>query len=280
MAHTIRSPHEVPQTPLSRPTLPPAAWIALALAALAALAYGFIVVGRGPSLVTRPGIPVERPPGPVRVWSSLSELKSGKTGPTVALAEVPTGPGMVGVGSLSELRGEVAVVRGTTWVAYALSDGTTRTMRLERDRESATFLAVASVPSWHDDMVSAPLSLDQLADEVERRATRLGLDRSAPIPLTVDGTFSDIRLNVVNGPAIGSDQPNDERLRETAIRYSVPSAEGTIVGFFAAQNGERLIHEGERLHLHVVLPNERRMGHLDSATVGAGAVLRLPAARR
>ena len=68
-------------------------------------------------------------------------------------------------------------------------------------------------------------------------------------------------------------------MAETAIRASVPSAKGTLVGFFASDGDARLIHAGERVHLHVVLPGTGQVGHLDAATIGSGAVLRFPRAR-
>jgi len=82
---------------------------------------------------------------------------------------------------------------------------------------------------------------------------------------------------VANGPALGPEKPTWERLRATAVTASLPRAEGTIVGLYAAHGGERLVHQGEPTHLHVVLPGVRRAGHLDAARIEAGSLLRLPA---
>lgn len=274
MAHAARSNDAIPRPPMSRPNFGLLGWVLFGLAVAAALAYGFLRA-RGPALVG-PGMPLERPPGGVRVWSSLSELGSGRIGPTVTLADVPTGTGVIGIGSLSELRGEIAIVRGQRWVAYAVPGNGTRTQKLDNEPEAATFLAVADIRDWQAEPFSQAVSFDSLPDELDRRAAAGGLDRNEPIPVLIDGPLADIRYDVVNGPSLGDHVPTDQQLAAIAIRDTVPASRGTLVGFYAKTHGERLIHAGERLHLHVVLPAEQRVGHVDWVSVEPGATLRLP----
>jgi hypothetical protein len=275
MAHTVRTHDDIPDAPKRQSSLALLGWAFLGSLVGAALVYGF-TAARGASPLTRVGIPVARPPGSVRTWSSLQALSAGHTGPTVTLSTVPSGPGVIGIGSLSGLRGEVAIVRGTTWLAIALPGDAVRHQRSNASDETATFLAVADVPEWQSQSFTSPVVFDALAGELERRVNEAGLDVTGPIPLTIEGPLSAVNFNVVNGPRLGNDTPTEERLAEIAIRASAPSATGTLVGFFAARGDERLIHPGERMHLHVVLPSTGQVGHLDGATVGSGAVLRLP----
>jgi len=93
----------------------------------------------------------------------------------------------------------------------------------------------------------------------------------------IDGTFSAIALSVASGPALGSNKPTPQSVHDTAVKASLPQAKGTIVGFFARGGGQRLLHEGKTFHLHVVLPDAQKAGHLDSAELEPGCVLRLPA---
>jgi len=269
--------HEVP-----RRSWPPisgklSSWIVLAALVGVALVFGIARLS-GTSLLTRSS--AQSAPNTVRVYSSLERLKAGQTGAHVSLSDIPSRPGVIGIGSLSGLRGEIAIVRGTTWLSYALPDGSMQLGGSGARNESATFLAFADVPDWDSQTFEAPVRYEALADELQRSASEAGLDTSKPIPLIVDGEFSAIELNVVNGPALGNELPTDERLKKTALRASIPSAKGSIVGFLAARGGERLIHPGQRFHLHVVLPVSGHVGHLDSVTVAPGAVLRLPRADR
>jgi hypothetical protein len=193
----------------------------------------------------------------------------------VFLSGLPSGPGVVAIGSLSGLRGEIAIVRGARWLSYPDSE---RGMTLKSGSnvpESAGFLALADVPRWSDQSFNGAVPFVRLASEIERRARAAGIDTTQPFPIIIDGSFSVIELNVTNGAALGSEQPSETRLRATAVKASIPSAEGTIVGFFAAKD-ERIVPAGQRVHLHIVLPGAALAGHLDSAQVQAGSVLRLP----
>jgi hypothetical protein len=192
---------------------------------------------------------------------------------------LPSGPGVVALGSLSELRGEIAIVRGTRWLSYAEPGGRVRVARAASSDESAAFLALADVARFQTQRFEQPVPFDRLASELERRAAGAGLDTSRSFPVLVEGRFSAIELSVVDGAALGSERPTRERVQDTAVRTSLASGEGSIVGFFAGQDGERLVHLGERLHLHVVLPADQRAGHLESARIEAGSSLRLPSAQ-
>jgi hypothetical protein len=214
----------------------------------------------------------------LQVWSSLDSLKAGRTGPHVQLSDVPSGPNVIGIGSLSGLRGEIAIVHGAPWLSYALPGGGVRPGRFGVGDEAATFLAVADVPAWQSQTFDAEIAFEALPAELERRAVQAGLDTGEPIPLLVEGSFSSLELNVVNGPALGDRTPTDQHLAEVAIRSQLPEATGTLVGFIASRGGERLIHAGKRMHLHVVVPATALVGHVDSVRVLPGSVVRLPAA--
>ncbi|MDQ2646561.1 MAG: acetolactate decarboxylase [Myxococcota bacterium] len=269
----METTHEVPrQSPPGRRSL--SSWTVVGLLACVALLFG-LTRWRAISLMPRTA---ERAPASVQVWSSLESLKAGRTGPHVQLADVPSGPNVIGIGSLSGLRGEIAIVRGAPWLSYALPDGGVRLGRFGVGDEAATFLAVADVPAWRAQTLEAEIAFDALPAELERRAVQAGLDTGEPIPVLVEGAFSSLELNVVNGPALGERAPTDEHLAEVAIRSALSEANGTLVGFLASRGGERLIHPGKRLHLHVVLPATAHVGHVDSVVVEPGSVLRLPAA--
>ena len=196
---------------ISRSSRPPStralwSWIVVALLTGVALVFGVARL-RGISLL--PNSAADPAPASVRVWSSLDSLKAGQTGPHVTLADVPSGPGVIGIGSLSGLRGEIAIVRGVPWLSYALPGGNVRVGRFGVADEAATFLAVADVPEWQSQTLDAAIGFEALPAELERRARRAGLDTGQPIPLLVEGALSSIELNVVYGSALGNQTPTD-----------------------------------------------------------------------
>lgn len=277
MAPTLHSHVETP-----RPASP---WLTHALLGLALLAFFLVAIVTYHFIARRPALPsVSEPrafsgtPGTVvRTYGSLPDLFEGKTEAKVALIDLPARPGVIGLGSLSDLRGEIAIVRGIKWLSYPALGNRITIEGNPSKHESAGFLALAEVDHWTHERVARAIAFDELAATIEDRARRTGLDPNVPLPIMIDGTFTSIELNVANGPALGDEQPTKERLKQTAVRAALPTAEGTIVGFFAKRGGERLIHTGEPFHLHIVLPTAMQVGHLDSARVEPGSVLRLPA---
>lgn len=276
MAHVARSPDDLPRPPLSRPNLGLVSWAIFGVFVAALLAYGF-GHSRAPSLrFNTPGITLDGTPGSIRTYGSIPELLQGNTGSKVALSALPSGPGIIAVGSLAGLRGEIAIVRGVTWVSYAEPGNQTRVAKNPIHAEGAAFLALADVPRWQTERLDAAVPFERLPDVIQERAAQAGIDTTRPFPVMIDGTFSAIALNVANGAALGAEKPTQKRLDETSIKTTLPSGEGTIVGFFAASGGERLLHAGKRMHLHIVLPAAQEVGHLDSAQIEPGAALRLP----
>jgi alpha-acetolactate decarboxylase len=276
MAHTIHSEDQIPTPPMARPNVGLMAWALFGIGSVSLLAYGF-AVSRGPALRrTTPSVAIEHTPGSIRTYGSIPALMEGDTGAKVSLSVLPSGPGVIGIGSLSELRGEIAIVRGAKWLSYSLPDRRVTVENPSSSDQSAAFLVLADVARWQAQRFDEAVPFDRLATELERRATQAGLDASRPFPLLIEGTFSAVELNVVNGGALGAEKPTAERLRETAVTSQVPRAKGTVVGIFAANGGERFVHPGQRLHLHVVLPDARQAGHLDSVRIEAGSLLRLP----
>jgi hypothetical protein len=262
---------------MSRPNAGLVGWSLFGVAVAAVVAYGFLS-SRGPSLrVTAPAFVLERTPGSIRTYGSIPRLLEGDTGTKVSLSVLPSGSGVVAVGSLSGLRGEIAIVRGVRWLSYPEPENRMTVEQTSSTQESAAFLVLADVALWQAQRLDEAVPFDRLASELEERATRAGIDTSRPFPLMIDGTFTGIELSVANGPALGAEKPTRTRLQETAVTASLPRADGTVVGFFGAQGGERLVHQGERTHLHIVLPSDNRVGHLDAVRVEAGALLRLPA---
>ena len=212
---------------------------------------------------------------PITLHNSLEGLKDGRLGAAVSLSSLPRGPGLVGIGSLSGLRGEVAIVDGAIWVSYPEADGI-RAERLEQRDELAAFLATADVRAWTAESLDRPIAHERVQTEIERVLAKTNLDRSRPVPVVIEGEFSALKFNVVDGSKLTNDQPSREDMLRTAKTLDLPRAKGTLVGFYSQRDQPELIHPGQRTHLHVVLPEANQMGHVDAVTIEPGARLRLP----
>lgn len=212
---------------------------------------------------------------PITLHNSLEGLTKGRLGAAASLEALPQSRGLVGIGSLSGLRGEIAIVNGETWVSYPDGEGA-RAERLEGRDELAAFLATSDVKAWAAEPLEHKLYFEGIPAEIERAVSKTNLDRARPVPILIEGEFSELKFNVVDGSALTNDEPSRQDMLETAKTVAVPRARGTLVGFYSQAERPELIHPGKRVHLHVVLPEAKQMGHLDAVAIEPGAQLRLP----
>lgn len=211
----------------------------------------------------------------VSTYSSLPALFSGQVGPRLRLSDLPTREPLVGVGSLSDLRGEIVIVDGECWVSYPDGSAARQT-----NDEHAAFLAVARVDTWHELTLERAIDWQALPEELAQQGQKRGLAQNEPMAIHIEGRAENVEYNVVNGPALGigegAPRPvSKDELSQTAMKRSLPDAQVRITGFYARENGEAFIHPGKTMHLHVLFPDSKQMGHLDRATLIEGASVKL-----
>ncbi|HXK20929.1 MAG TPA: acetolactate decarboxylase [Polyangiaceae bacterium] len=275
MAHTLRSYDDIPRPPLS--SLRMVGAILLGLSVLAAIALG-LVFSR-PSKLPRSAAPVtiEGAAGPIRSYGSIPELLAGNAEAKLSLGALSLGPSTLAIGSISGLRGELAIVRGEPWLAYPVAGSGISVERNLETQESVAFLALTEVSKWQQQPLESVLPFERLASELEERARRAGIVTQHPFPVMIDGTFSSIELSVANGLVLDSKKASPTSLPSAVVKASLPQAKGTIVGFVAPRGDGRLMREGKTFDLQIVLPDAQKAGHLDSVQLEPGCVLRLPA---
>ncbi len=217
----------------------------------------------------------ERWDGSIRQWGTMQEvLKAGRTEARVDIRKVAEPNGAVGIGALEGLRGEVTFVDGRVWLA-AHAKGSKGELPASV-HDSATLLTVAYVPNWVRISISEevlPHDFDGFLREAARKA---GVDIRRPFPFVVEGRMS-VEAHVIRGQCAHA----GAGATEPAIppdRFSRAHAQATLVGFYAGGAEGALTHHGSATHVHVVIHGEPPLsGHVDSVTIVAGAVLRLPA---
>jgi len=203
-------------------------------------------------------------------------MRLGKTGPRVALQQFAE-PGWYGLGALAGLAGEILIDDGAVWVAHQASEVQTAT-----PAHQATLLAVARVPAWREVPLTADCDLEALERVLAAAVPAANASNAAPLPFLIEGKASHLAMHVVRGycphgePVEGA-APPDAWLHAAGEHVPV-----RLVGVFAPGRAGTLTHHGTALHLHALVPGEAgpaAMGHVDSATLAAGSVLRIPASR-
>lgn len=219
--------------------------------------------------------------GRVERWGGMKEvLHDGKTERRVGLAEVTKEPHVYGVGAVEGLAGEIVILDGEAWVARREGSGV-RTARVSGDNDAgATLLVAAGVPRWSGVTLDRSLVTREFEDFLATQGETMGLP--SPFPFVVTGTLDAVEFHVVDGRCPMGDQQPGGSMTPAAAGATLRGTEGTLVGFFAEDMAGLVTHHGSRVHVHVLIAGdgpEPRMGHVDSLTVHAGAVVRFPVVR-
>jgi hypothetical protein len=195
----------------------------------------------------------------------------------VGLKEAISGEHVYAVGALGDARGEIAVLDGKAYLSYG-REGIHTVVHDVPDGEQAMLLVTARVDAWREVAVPADMPDHQLYLFILDQAERSGISTDAPFPFLIEGTMKDILWHVIDGPAT---EAENESIRRLTDRNADASA--TLIGFFSASLQGVFTHPGESWHTHVVFGHKgmaghagHRAGHVESFSVGTGAVLKLP----
>jgi alpha-acetolactate decarboxylase len=216
----------------------------------------------------------------VVTFGSMRQLvREGDATPKVVLADVLKRPHAHGLGSISGLRGEIAIVDGTAWLSYpSATAGAAPTVIASTDsRERAGFLVATHVDptQWRRVAVGEALSADNLEAVLGKLVAQHGLG-GADVPFRIDGKFSTLTLAIVDGRKLPPGATLPDAMKQANQLQTETGVDATLVGFFAATSDERFTHPGTRVHVHAVVPARRATGHARAFSVAPGATLWLP----
>jgi alpha-acetolactate decarboxylase len=216
----------------------------------------------------------------VTVYGTIRQIvRQRDVAAKVELAEVLRTPHAFGLGSLSDLRGEITIVDGTAWLSYppAGPGGVPRVVASSDSPERAGFLVTAPVePSrWREVQLSAPISSDNLESVLVKLAAEKGL-AGVDLPFRIDGHFATLTVAIIDGRKLPPGPSSEEALKKANHLQTEADVAATLVGFLAAKPDERFTHPRTRLHVHAVVEARRMTGHAQGFRATAGVRVWLP----
>ena len=226
-------------------------------------------------------LPVSGGQPPVTVYGTVGQLVGRHDAAAkVQLAEVLRTPHAFGLGSLSDLRGEITIADGTAWLSYppAAPGGAPKVVGLTDSPERAGFLVTAHVdPSrWREVKMSAPISSDNLESILVKLVAQTGLG-GVDLPFRIEGHFTALTIAITDGRKVPPGPTSEEALKRANHLQTEADVTATLIGFLAAKPDERFTHAGTRIHVHAIVSTLRMTGHAQAFTATAGAKLWLPA---
>jgi acetolactate decarboxylase len=210
----------------------------------------------------------------VRVFGAVREMiHEGRTGSRVALASLADAPHLYGLGAQADLNGEILILDGD--IILARPGGKVERVMRATDA-AAALLVVAEVDTWQSFVLTEDISWKDLDAVVEQHLRDDGRDAQTRVPFQIIGTFPSLSWHVVDGSRLHGPITSHEDHLRAADRMRANGVEARLLGFYSAHDQGVFTHAGSRTHVHGVLEDPLRMGHIDDAAIAAGSVLLLP----
>lgn len=217
--------------------------------------------------------------GTVQQWGTLKEVMHGEImDGQVRLSDATVKPNIYGIGAPDGLRGEILIADSVAWVATVQNGDRIEAQQSDSTKDSAVFLAVAQVPKWTDVKVERDVSTDEFDAFVQKTISDAGLDKLDTVPFLIEGGFSALELHVLNGQCPFAEVETQREGSGPPYRTTLDDAQGLLVGFYSDKGAGRITHHWTRTHVHALVgPSDRRVaGHVDSAALKAGSIIRVP----
>jgi alpha-acetolactate decarboxylase len=211
---------------------------------------------------------------PVHYGNFEEMVHAGNVKGVVGLSEALDGPHVFAVGATAGGAGEITAIDGRIWLDYG-SDGLGNASRSIPPEEEAVLLVVIQVNAWRDIRVPYDMNEVELYEFILSQAERVNLNIEHPFPFLLEGKLLNIDWHVLDGKKLKLGGHGKGGLFKKVSEH-LPSATGEVVGFYSAETQGVYTHPGESWHLHVVMDDQKKAGHVDALAVAQGTILRLP----
>ena len=179
--------------------------------------------------------------------------------------------GLIGVGPLAGLRGEITILDGHVYVSRV--DSTGMDYVVEDPTVTAPFFVHASVPAWRSVALPPAVRTIQDVEDYLRDSTP---DLPRPFAFKLSGAASFVRYHVQNLPP-GSVVSSPAEAHAGQVNYSEDKMLIDVAGFYSPDHHGVFTHHDSDVHLHVISRDRTKMGHLDEVAF-EGVTLYLPVA--
>lgn len=199
---------------------------------------------------------------PVNVVGEMRNVMwKGELGPSVELDTISERRGLYGLGPLTELKGELLIVDGTSYVSTVLADSTPA---VEKSFEvSAPFFVYAHVKEWTEEELPAHVtSISDLEKYIDGKTK----DFERPFAFKLTGKVSNAVYHIQNLPD-GAKVSSPEEAHQGQVKYPLENVESIIVGFFSTEHQGVFTHHDTFLHMHIITGDEKHMGHIDELEI-------------
>jgi len=214
----------------------------------------------------------------VAIFGSLQAIfAEGDFSANASLAQEGTSPDAYGLGALSGLRGEIAIVGGESWLGYPDGADAITLTRGNAPAEDAALLVVSEVSEWVTFTLEEDTTYDGLTDALVAILADAHWPDTGAVPFRVTGNIERVDWHVIDGSLLPEGEASHEAHEEAAVSGTLEGGSPELIGFYSTQHAGVITHGGVFLHVHVVDAERQVSGHVEDALFRAGTTVSLPA---
>lgn len=195
----------------------------------------------------------------VKHVGAMSEMGKSGFASAIALDSLKTYKGLIALGPLGKMQGEITIVEGIPYAGIANPDESgvvQQTWEIE-----APFLVYADVEEWQEiDLSGNVNSQKELESNLEKAFLAAGMDLSQPFPFRVFGKFDSITTHIVTPR---SQQVPGYQEGRNQVNYTHAAEQGELIGFYSREGKRIYTHHDSFFHIHFLNEVKSFTGHLD-----------------
>lgn len=203
-------------------------------------------------------------------------IMEGKRDSVIELAALPSSNGLIALGPIEGLTGEITIIDGKVSLARVAADGSLMASN-ERD-VGAPFLVWADVRGEWTEIALPPntQTLAALETFVGEQGQAAGLEGAFPFKVT--GRPDRVSLHVLKADPAKPHPAGMDAHKDIQAHFEIVSMPVTLAGFYSRKHQGVFTHMGSNSHVHVVADSGDLSGHAQEVEFGTGAfTLFLPA---
>tara|TARA_R110002073_G_scaffold293194_2_gene458754 strand:+ start:26873 stop:27598 length:726 start_codon:yes stop_codon:yes gene_type:complete len=196
------------------------------------------------------------------VGAMKNVMWKGELGSRIDLDTISDKNGLYGLGPVNELKGELLINNGKSYISKVKSDST---MTVDKTFDvSAPFFVYANITDWNEiDLPSNIKSIQDLEKFIDKKTTTY----KRPFPFKLKGEVSKAIIHTQNLPE-GTKVSSPDEAHQGQTNYGLTNEESEIIGFFSTEHKGIFTHHDSFIHMHLITKDESKMGHLDELEIG------------
>lgn len=182
-------------------------------------------------------------------------------------------PGLMALGPIEHLKGEVTIFDGRIYTATMQSDSVV----FRRDSAvKAIFLAYGTAENYQTVEIDDPLNgLKDIEKFIHEKSEEHNLDLEKSFPFYIEANVHEMEYHIMFKE--GEEMHGHDQHKKAKRKFMLNNSKLKIVGVKANSNEEGIYtHKGSRTHLHFVNEQTLASGHVDDVQIKKGSKLFLP----